>query len=42
MVQIKDWKKYYTLEEASNLLDERVKERAKNVSKDLLLKVNNK
>ncbi len=32
MVKIKDWKKYYTLEEASDFLDERIKERAKNIT----------
>lgn len=42
MVNIKDWKKYYTLDEASDFLDNRIKQRAKNVSKDLLLKVNEK
>ena len=42
MVYIKDGKKYYTLDEASDFLDSRIKERAKVVSKNLLLKVNDK
>lgn len=36
MVYIKDWKKYYTLDEASEFLDSRIKERSKVVSKNLL------
>lgn len=42
MVYIKNEKKYYTLEESSDILDERIKKRAKKFSKEVVSKINNK
>lgn len=35
---IRNWKTYYTLEEASSILDERIVERAERITKEILNK----
>lgn len=40
MVYVKDGKNYYTLEEASEILDERIEKRAKILSWNLVSKIN--
>jgi hypothetical protein len=42
MVYIKDNKKYYTLKESSDILDQNIKKRAKKFSKEVVSRVNNK
>lgn len=42
MVYIKNDKKYYTLDESSDILDQRIKKRAKKFSKEVVSKINNK
>ena len=42
MIYIKNEKKYYTLDEASNILDEKIKKRAKKLSKKVVSKINTK
>ncbi len=41
MVYIKDNIKYYTLEESSDILDQKIKKRAKKFSKEVVLRINN-
>ncbi len=38
MVIIKDWKKYYTMEESSKILDEKIEKRAKIFAKKVIEK----
>ncbi len=38
MVIVKDWKKYYTMEESSKILDERFKKSAKKFAQEVIVK----